>query len=33
MQINAYEEGRKINNEVNERPLKNTGTHWNIRLR
>ena len=33
MQINAYQEGRKLNSEVNERPLKNIGTHWNIRHR
>ena len=26
MQINAYQEGTKINNEVND-----IGTHWNIR--
>jgi len=30
-QIYAYQEGAKINTEVNERPLKNIGTHWNIR--
>jgi len=33
MQINAYQEGTKINTEVNERPLRNIGTHWNIRHR
>jgi len=32
-QINAYQEGTKIDTEVNERPLKNIGTHWNIRHR
>ena len=31
MQINAYQEGTKINTEVNERPLKNIGMHWSIR--
>ena len=31
MQINAYQEGTKIYTEVNERPLKNIGTHWDIR--
>ena len=31
MQINAYQEGTKINTKVNEQPLKNIGTHWNIR--
>ena len=31
MQINAYQEVTKINIEVNERPLKNIGLHWNIR--
>ena len=30
MQINAYQEGTKINAEVNERPLKTIGMHWNI---
>jgi len=30
MQISTYQEGTKIN-EVNERPLKNIGRHWNIR--
>ena len=30
MQINAYQERTKINTEVNEQPLKNIGTHWNI---
>ena len=30
MQINAYQEGTKINTEVNKGPLKNIGTHWNI---
>jgi len=30
---NAYQEGTKINNEVNERPLKNIGMHWSIRHR
>jgi len=29
MQINAYQEGTKINTEMNERPLKNIGTHMN----
>jgi len=33
MQINAYQEGTKINTEVNKGPLKNVGTHWNIRHR
>jgi len=33
MQINAYQEGTKIDTEVNERPLKNIGTHWNIKHR
>jgi len=33
MQINAYQERTKINTEVNEQPLKNIGTHWNIRHR
>ena len=33
MQINAYQEDTKINTEVNERPLKNISTHWNIRHR
>jgi len=27
VQINAYQEGTKINTEVNDRPLKNIGTH------
>jgi len=31
MQISVYQEGTKINTEVNERPLKNIGAHWNIR--
>ena len=31
LQISAYQEGTKINTEVNERSLKNIGTHWNIR--
>ena len=26
--ISTYQEGTKINTEVNERPLKNIGTHW-----
>jgi len=29
MQINAHQEGTNINSEVNERVLKNIGTHWN----
>jgi len=29
MQINAYQEGTEINTEMNERPLKNIGTHMN----
>ena len=33
MQINAYQEGTKINTEVNARPLKNMGMHWNTRRR
>jgi len=33
MQINAYQEGKEINTEINERPLKYVGTHWNIRHR
>jgi len=33
MQINAYQEGTKINTEVTERPSKNIGTHWKIRHR
>jgi len=33
IQINAYQEGTKINTDVNERPLKNIGTHWNIKHR
>ena len=33
MQINGYQEGTKITTEVNERPLRNIGTHWNIRHR
>ena len=32
MQINEYQECTKIITEVNERVLKNLGTHWNIRL-
>ena len=31
MQINAYQEGTNVNTGVNERPLKNIGTHWNTR--
>jgi len=31
IQINVYQEGTKINAEVNDRPLKNIGTHWYIR--
>jgi len=31
MQINEYQEGTKITTEVNERFLKNLGTHWNKR--
>jgi len=31
MQIGAYQEGTKINTEVNEQPLKNLDVHWNIR--
>jgi len=31
VQINAYQEGTKVNTEVNERVLKNLGTNWNIR--
>jgi len=31
LQISAYQEGTKINTGVNERPLKNIGTHCNIR--
>ena len=26
----VYKEGTKINTEMNERPLQNIGTHWNI---
>jgi len=33
MKISAYQEGTKINTEMNERPSKNIGTHWNIRHR
>ena len=33
MQINAYQEGTKINTKVNEQLLKKIGTHWNIRHR
>jgi len=31
MQINTYQEGTKINIEVNEQVMKNIGTHWNMR--
>jgi len=33
MQIIAHQEGTKINTGVNKGPLKNIGTHWNIRHR
>ena len=28
--MNAKQEGTKVNTYVNERPLKNIGTHWNM---
>ena len=33
LRISAYQEGTKINTEVNVRPLKNIGMHWNTRHR
>jgi len=33
VQISVYQESTKINTQVNERLLKNIGTHWNIRHR